>query len=152
VLPPTVKAERTAAPAPPHDQNKEAEQQFHLTFDRRDYVAIALLVLGVAAMFWRVLFTSQMFYFRDVYNYTYPHVKFIHDAICAGYLPYWNPLLNYGEPVLADPNFLFFYPTTLLIALLPLFETSGRVHTGLADVTRELVREALQGIDETRFF
>ncbi len=119
MLPPTVKAERTAAPAPPHDQNKEAEQQFHLTFDRRDYVAIALLVLGVAAMFWRVLFTSQMFYFRDVYNYTYPHVKFIHDAIRAGYLPYWNPLLNYGEPVLADPNFLFFYPTTLLIVLLP---------------------------------
>ncbi len=88
-------------------------------FDRRDYAAIALLVLGLVAMFWKVLFTSQMFFFRDVYNYTYPHVKFIHDSVRHGYLPSWNPLLNYGEPVLADPNFLFFYPTTLLVILLP---------------------------------
>ena len=88
-------------------------------FDRRDYAAMGLLVLGLVAMFWKVLFTSQMFYIRDVYNYTYPHAKFIHDAIHHGYLPYWNPLLNYGEPLLADPNFLFFYPATLLIILLP---------------------------------
>ncbi|HLI30563.1 MAG TPA: hypothetical protein VKV79_05625, partial [Terriglobia bacterium] len=87
--------------------------------DRGDYAAMALLVLGLVAMFWKVLFTSQMFYFRDVYNFTYPHVKFIHDVLRHGHLPYWNPLLNYGEPVLADPNFLFFYPATLLIALLP---------------------------------
>lgn len=88
-------------------------------FDRRDVVAMAALVLVLVVMFWKVLFTSQMFFFRDVYNYTYPHVKFIHDAVHHGYLPYWNPLLNYGEPLLADPNFLFFYPTTLLIILLP---------------------------------
>ncbi|MGH9438501.1 MAG: hypothetical protein ACRD22_11575, partial [Terriglobia bacterium] len=97
----------------------EAQPERPERFDRRDYAAMALLVLGLVAMFWKVLFTSQMFFFRDVYNYTYPHVKFIHDAIHHGYLPYWNPLLNYGEPVLADPNFLFFYPTTLLIILLP---------------------------------
>lgn len=80
---------------------------------------MGLLVLGIAAMFWKTLFTSRMFYFRDVYNFTYPHAKFIHDAIRHGHLPYWNPLVNYGELVLADPNFLFFYPTTLLIVLLP---------------------------------
>ena len=27
--------------------------------------------------------------------------------------------MNYGEPVLANPNFLFFYPSTLLLILLP---------------------------------
>lgn len=90
-----------------------------IKFDRRDYAAMALLALGLAVMFWKVLFTSQMFFYRDVYNFTYPHIKFIHDACRHGYLPYWNPLLNYGEPVLANPNFLFFYPFTLLIILLP---------------------------------
>ncbi|HEX5482452.1 MAG TPA: hypothetical protein VFZ08_07475, partial [Terriglobia bacterium] len=90
-----------------------------IKFDRRDYAAMLLLVLAIVAMFWKVLFTSQMFFYRDVYNFTYPHIKFIHDACRHGYLPYWNPLLNYGEPVLANPNFLFFYPFTLLIILLP---------------------------------
>jgi hypothetical protein len=28
--------------------------------------------------------------------------------------------MNYGEPVLANPNFLFFYPSTLLLILLPI--------------------------------
>ena len=54
-----------------------------------------------------------MFYYRDVFHYSYPHLKFIHDALHAGFLPYWNPYLSYGEPLLVNPNFLFFYPTTL---------------------------------------
>lgn len=28
--------------------------------------------------------------------------------------------MNYGEPVLANPNFIFFYPYTLFIILLPI--------------------------------
>ncbi len=71
-------------------------------------------------MFWRVLFTPAMFFFRDVFSYSYPHAQFIREACRAGYLPYWNPTLNFGEPVLANPNFLFFYPSTLLFVALPL--------------------------------
>jgi hypothetical protein len=89
------------------------------SLDRLDIAAIALLVATVIGMFWRVLFTSRMFFFRDVFNYTYPHARFIHDACRQGHLPYWNPYLNYGQPVLANPNFLFFYPDTLLLVALP---------------------------------
>ncbi|MGH9355284.1 MAG: hypothetical protein ACRD10_04065, partial [Terriglobia bacterium] len=119
VLPPIIKGEPTVTPAPSRDPSTGLERQPDRTFDRRDYAAMGLLVVGLVALFWKVLFTSQVFFFRDVYNFTYPHAKFIHDAVRHGYLPYWNPLLNYGESVLADPNFLFFYPTTLLIILLP---------------------------------
>jgi hypothetical protein len=37
-----------------------------------------------------------------------------------GALPYWNPYLNYGQPLLANPNLLFFYPYTLFMILLPI--------------------------------
>jgi hypothetical protein len=84
-----------------------------------DFGVMALLVASLAGMFWRVLFTSAMFFYRDIYNYTYPSARFIHELCRQGFLPYWNPYLNYGQPVLANPNLLFFYPYTLLIVLLP---------------------------------
>jgi hypothetical protein len=87
--------------------------------DGRDWAVMGLLLACLAAMFWRVLFTHDLLFYRDVYDYSYPHALFIRAALRHGHLPYWNPLLNYGEPVLANPNFLFFYPTTLLLVLLP---------------------------------
>ena len=89
-------------------------------FGRSDVLPVAILLGCVLAMFWKVVFTPAMFFYRDVYNYSYPHARFIQEACRHGFLPYWNPYLNYGEPVLANPNFLFFYPSTLLLIALPI--------------------------------
>ncbi|MBZ5513336.1 MAG: YfhO family protein [Acidobacteriia bacterium] len=89
-------------------------------FDRSDIGPLLLLVGCVLAMFWRAVFTPAMFFYRDVFNYSYPHARFIQQACRQGFLPYWNPYLNFGEPVLANPNFLFFYPSTLLLIALPI--------------------------------
>ena len=97
--------EKPAIPAPP---------------TRADLGAASLLVASLLGMFWRAVFTSAMFFYRDIYNYTFPSARFIHDLCRHGFLPYWNPYLNYGQPVLANPNLLFFYPFTLLIVLLPI--------------------------------
>lgn len=86
---------------------------------RQDIAAVVLLVASLVAMFWKVVFTSALFFYRDVYNYTFPTARLIHDVCRQGFLPYWNPYLNYGQPVLANPNVLFFYPFTLLVVLLP---------------------------------
>jgi hypothetical protein len=102
-----------------------------------DVAAILLLVAGLLGMFWKVAFTSAMFFYRDVYNYTFPSAQFIHDMCRQGFLPYWNPYLNYGQPVLANPNLLFFYPFTLLIVLLPIdmaFTLHFLVHFALAGI------------------
>lgn len=90
------------------------------SLDRRDLVFMATLVVLVVLMFWRVLFTSDMFFFRDVFNTSYPNVRFVQEMARQGQWPYWNPYLNWGQPVLANPNTLFFYPSTLLIILLPI--------------------------------
>lgn len=86
---------------------------------RADLLPLTLLGGILVVLFWRVLFRGEMFFYRDVFSYTYPRARFIRDVVRSGHLPYWNPHFSFGEPVLANPNFLFFYPTTLLIVLLP---------------------------------
>jgi hypothetical protein len=90
-------------------------------------VAVVLLVVSLVGMFWRVLFTSAMFFYRDICNYTYPTTSLIRELCRQGSLPYWNPYLNYGQPVLANPNLLFFYPYTLLLILFP-FDLTYTLH------------------------
>ena len=87
--------------------------------DRQDLWALVLLACGVALMFWKVLFASQMLFYRDILNQSYPTAQLIHEICRKGFLPCWNPYLNFGQPILENPNSLFFYPTTLLIILLP---------------------------------
>lgn len=87
--------------------------------NRLDLTAIAALLACLVLMFWEVIFTPAMFFYRDVFNYSYPHARFIQEMCRQGQLPYWNPYLNYGQAVLANPNFLFFYPDTLLLVVLP---------------------------------
>jgi hypothetical protein len=94
---------------------------------RADFAAVLLLVVSLIGMFWKVLFTSAMFFYRDISNYTYPTAYLIRELCRHGSLPYWNPYLNYGQPVLANPNLLFFYPSTLLILLLP-FDLAYSLH------------------------
>ncbi len=131
---PSLDASVQARSAPP--------KPLHLT--RRDWAAIGLLVASLVGMFWKVIFTSEMFFYRDICNYTYPTTQLIRELCRQGTLPYWNPYLNYGQPVLANPNLLFFYPYTLLIILLPfdlIFTLHFIVHFALAGIgTYLLVR------------
>jgi hypothetical protein len=90
------------------------------SFDPVDLTLAAILALGSLAMFWKVIFTPSMLFFRDVSNYTYPCAHFIQQMCRHGALPYWNPYLNCGQPLLENPNLLFFYPYTLINILLPI--------------------------------
>src|SRR5579872_2258802 len=93
--------------------------QAHPVFsDRKDRWAVAILICGVALMFWKVLFASRMLFYRDILNQSYPTARLIHEICRRGFLPYWNPYLNFGQPILENPNSLFFYPSTLLVVLL----------------------------------
>jgi hypothetical protein len=105
--------------------------------DRVDLALAAILALGSLAMLWKVIFTPSMLFIRDVFNYTYPSTRFIHEMCRHGALPYWNPYLNYGQPLLENPNLLFFYPYTLFIILLPInlaYPLSYVVHFALAGI------------------
>jgi len=102
------------------DSASESSAKVGPPLDRIDLALAAILALGALAMFWKVIFTPSMLFIRDVFNYTYPSARFIQEMCRHGALPYWNPYLNYGQLLLANPNLLFFYPYTLLIILLPI--------------------------------
>jgi hypothetical protein len=110
--PPIESSSNSASPVPHPDEK--------LALDRRDVAAMAALVGIVVFLFWRALFTSDMLYFRDIMNYSYPQARLIHEVCRQGRLPYWNPYLDWGVPLLANPNSLFFYPYTLVMILLPI--------------------------------
>ena len=98
-----------------------------VSFTRAELGAVGLLVASLVGMFWKAIFTPALFFYRDICNYTYPSTFLIRELCRQGSLPYWNPYLNCGQPVLANPNLLFFYPSTLLILLLP-FDLAYTLH------------------------
>jgi hypothetical protein len=105
---------------PEVDSGSDSAAKVGPPLDRVDLVLAAILALGALAMLWKVVFTPSMLFFRDVFNYTYPCARFIQQMCRHGQLPYWNPYLNCGQPLLENPNLLFFYPYTLFHILLPI--------------------------------
>ena len=73
---------------------------------------MALVLVGIL-FFSDFLFTSKNFYFRDILNFHYPLRRILIDAYSRGQFPLWNPYLHLGQPLLANPNYLAFYPTNL---------------------------------------
>ena len=123
--------------------------------DRIDLALAAVLALGALAMFWKVIFTPSMLFIRDVFNYTYPTTRFIQEMCRHGALPYWNPYLNYGQPLLENPNLLFFYPYTLLIILLPIdfaYPFFYVVHVALAGIGTYLLARRWGQSRQAAFF
>jgi hypothetical protein len=115
-----MKASGTTNSSAPVTPQPEDPSPCGAPLDRTDLAVTTLLIGCVVALFWKVIFTPSMFFYRDVCNYTYPTARFIQEACRHGSLPFWNPYLNYGQPILANPNLLFFYPYTLFILLLPI--------------------------------
>jgi len=66
-----------------------------------------------------VLFTSKNFYFRDILNFHYPLRKVLIDSYARGEWPLWNPYVYLGQPMLANPNYMAFYPSNLFHLFLP---------------------------------
>jgi hypothetical protein len=123
--------------------------------DRIDLALAAVLALSALAMFGKVIFTPSMLFLRDVFNYTYPSTRFIQEMCRHGALPYWNPYLNYGQPLLENPNLLFFYPYTLLIILLPInfaYPFFYVVHVALAGIGTYLLARRWGQSRQAAFF
>ena len=76
-------------------------------------------MLTVACFFWRHLFTTDVLFYRDISYAHYPRVAELRAIVHSGLPPLWNPFEHFGESVIANPNYLLFYPTTWLAWVLP---------------------------------
>ena len=95
--------------------------------DRPDVWAPSLLVVIGILFFSDVLFSSKNFYFRDILNFHYPLRKVLIETYARGEFPLWNPFVHLGQPMLANPNYMAFYPTNLLHLFLP-FDYAFKLH------------------------
>src|SRR5213593_2805813 len=86
-----------------------------------------LLVLAGVAFFSDPLFSSKNFYFGDILNFHYPLHKVMIDSYARGEFPLWNPYVYLGQPMLANPNYMAFYPTNLFHLILP-FNYAFKLH------------------------
>ena len=86
-----------------------------------------LLVLLNLAFFSDALFTDKTFFVRDVSFFHYPLKRLVTEAYSQGHWPLWNPYIQLGQPLLANPNAMALYPTQLLFQLLP-FELAFDIH------------------------
>jgi len=88
--------------------------------------SLILVVLGIL-FFADFLFSSKNFYFRDILNFHYPLRRVLIDSYAQGEFPLWNPFIYFGQPMLANPNYLAFYPTNLLHLIFP-FNYAFKLH------------------------
>jgi hypothetical protein len=93
----------------------------------KDWHWAVLLVLLNLLFFGDALFTDQTFYFRDVSFFHYPLKRLVTEAYAHGEWPLWNPYIQLGQPLLANPNTMAFYPTQILFQILP-FQFAFEMH------------------------
>lgn len=85
----------------------------------RDLTGPALATGFVLLLYWQAVSGRGFFFDRDVWLYWMPHIEWAARSLAAGQLPQWNPFASFGRPFLADPNFQFFYPPSVLNWILP---------------------------------
>lgn len=55
---------------------------------------------------------------NDAFIYNFPNKYFFSESLKNGIIPFWNPYLNYGFPLYADPGFAWWHPITWLFGLI----------------------------------
>ena len=75
--------------------------------------ALAAAAVAILLLFWWPL-TGETFYFRDLYSHFYPERHYVAETLRAGELPLWDCCVGGGRPLLANPNNVALYPSTLL--------------------------------------
>jgi hypothetical protein len=55
---------------------------------------------------------------NDAFSDNFPNKFFLSESLRSGFMPLWNPYLNFGFPIYADPGFAFWNPITWIFAVI----------------------------------
>jgi hypothetical protein len=76
-----------------------------------------VLLLAVLLVAYLPLSTFYFGMKNDAFSDNFPNKFFFTETISSGFLPLWNPYLNFGFPIYADPGFAFWHPITWLFGV-----------------------------------
>ncbi len=96
-----------------------------MTFIRKWYPQL-VFVLAVVILFHRLL-AGEVLYWGVVSIQFYPWRDVAYEQLRHGLLPFWNPHVGNGAPLLANLQTAVFYPPNLLYLLLPTEYANGFV-------------------------
>mgnify|MGYP000897104354 CR=1 FL=1 len=99
------------------------------------HLAAALcLAAFVGLLYYPLLFTNRVLATGDILLYFYPYRDFVASALREGHIPFWNPYLFGGAPLLANPQAAVLYPLHWPLIWLPVTKQvywSAAIHTWL---------------------
>jgi hypothetical protein len=85
-----------------------------------EIIPLALLVLSVLILFWRIILSGGQLYGSDFILQFWPWKRFVYDTLWTqGTLPFWNPYTLSGTPSIANIQASMFYPLGFLYYLIP---------------------------------
>jgi hypothetical protein len=77
------------------------------------YYLLLLIVLLIAYLPLSSLHFAMK---NDAFSDNFPNKYFLSQSLHAGIIPLWNPYMNFGFPIYADPGFAYWNPVTWLFA------------------------------------
>src|SRR5215212_12271592 len=83
---------------------------------KRQSVKTILAFLLIMFVAYLPVSTFQFFIKNDAFSGYFPPKFFMSESLHAGYLPLWNPYINYGIPQYGDMSSGYWSPITWLIA------------------------------------
>ncbi len=88
----------------------------------RPWLAVLIIVFLTAIVFEPVIFhfSAMAGNYGDVYQHYYPMKHLVAEQVISGKIPFWNPYIFTGEPLLANPQSSVFYPLSVFFYVLPL--------------------------------
>lgn len=72
------------------------------------------ILLGILFVAYLPLSSFHFAMKNDAFSDNFPQKYFFSESIHSGYFPLWNPYLNFGFPIYADPGVSFWNPITWL--------------------------------------
>ena len=87
-------------------------------YAKSNRLSLKIILLFIAVLFLAYLPVSTFLFFlkNDAFNGYFPPKFFMSESIHAGYLPLWNPYINFGIPQYGDMSGGYWSPVTWLVA------------------------------------
>ena len=81
-------------------------------------LSLKTILFFILLLFIAFLPVSSFLFFlkNDAFNGYFPPKFFMSESIHAGYMPLWNPYINFGIPQYADMSSGYWSPVTWLVA------------------------------------
>lgn len=99
----------------------------------RRWAPVLFLFVTWVGLFHASLLGRGVFYYRDILQNYRPLLATLRTAIGSARLPWWNPYLGLGQPLMANPNYLILHPNSFLLAFFPVdYSTTLSILLGTA--------------------